>query len=65
MSAPRTASAVERGADDAEAGAGEVGAELVDGLGVGVEDADFLDAEQRLEGERLELGLRAGADHAP
>ena len=53
------------GADDAEAGAGEVGAELVDGLGVGVEDADFLDAEERLERERLELGLRAGADHAP
>ena len=62
MSAPRTASAVERARIDAEAAAGEVGAELVDGLGIDVEDADFLDAEQRLEGERLELGLRAGAD---
>jgi hypothetical protein len=36
--------------------------QLVGGVRVGVEHAHFLDAQQRMEGQRLELALRAVAD---
>ena len=65
MSAPRTASAVlaqtvilQRGRDGVQ-----VGHQLGGGARVDVEQAHLLDAHQQVERERLELALRAVADH--
>ena len=41
----------------------QVARQLGDRVGVDVEDAQAVDAERGAEGERLELGLAAGADH--